>query len=368
MTGMLLGSSFWGAVTDKYGRKTALTLAAILIGYFGFLSAFSPMYIWMAICRFLVGCSLAALPQTVVLYAEYLPMKARTGGLLLLAGYWAIGATFEVILAMLVMPTLGWRYLMAFSAMPVVFFPIFNRWMPESARFYLACGRYKEADAMLQMVAKDNRKPMLEGRLSSVDVTMVERGRVKDMLKPPHRTLSCLLNCLWFVGGLLYHGIALLLPTLLNKPDGCHGLLVAYVFMQYLGRKPSLAITNLLFAACLFICNICMTRLYLTGLMFVARAMIAGAFQSLFIYTAESYPTNIRAIGMGVAAGTAKVGSLITPFIAQVLIGYSAHLTFTLYGVMAVIAAVIALFLPFETLGRAMVVSSIGLKSGRERW
>ncbi|GFO02437.1 synaptic vesicle 2-related protein [Plakobranchus ocellatus] len=395
MTGMMLGSSYWGSLTDKYGRKTALTLATVLIGYFGFLSAFSPMYIWMIICRFLVGCCLAALPQTAVLYSEFLPTKARPAGLLFLGIFWALGAAFEVILAMLVMPTLGWRYLMAFSAAPVMLFPIFNPWMPESARFYMTCGRYHEAEAMLKMVAKDNKKPMLEGTLSTDDIKPVERGRVRDMLKPPHRTLSCsdilkdektfcFVECRAFTDedykDLIVTAFADLPGSDILKDEKtfcfveCRafteedykdlivtafadlpGLLVAFVFLQFFGRKSSMAISNFLAATCLLISNICMTRLYLTGFLFVARAMIAGGYQVLFIYTTESYPTNIRAVGMGVTSAAAKLGSLITPFIAQVLSGYSASLTFSLYGVMALLATVVALVLPFDTRGRAMV-------------
>ena len=41
--------------------------------------------------------------------------------------------------------------------------------MPESARYYMACGNVKDADKMLEMVARDNGKPMLTGELASVD-------------------------------------------------------------------------------------------------------------------------------------------------------------------------------------------------------
>ncbi|GFR77090.1 synaptic vesicle 2-related protein [Elysia marginata] len=169
MTGMMLGSSYWGSITDKYGRRTALALATTLIGYFGFLSAFSPMYTWMAIIRFLVGCCLAALPQTATLYSEYLPTKNRPAGLLFLAIFWSVGAAAEVILAMLVMPTLGWRYLMAFSAVPVLLFPIISPWLPESARYYLACGRNNDAERMLEMVARNNNRPALPGKVTTLD-------------------------------------------------------------------------------------------------------------------------------------------------------------------------------------------------------
>ncbi|GFO10484.1 synaptic vesicle 2-related protein [Plakobranchus ocellatus] len=247
MVGMASGSSFWGYVSDKHGRKTALMLASSLIGYFGILSAFSPMYLWMAMCRFLVGCCLAALPQTVTLYSEYLPTQSRGAGIMFLEVsffkseeiFFAIGAAVEVTLAMIVMPRLGWRYLMAFSAIPVLFFPILGPWLPESARFLLTCGHRREAVAMLERVAKDNGKTMLKGKLSSVDLEGEERGSFKGLYKPSIRKLTCLLNALWFLLGFSYYGMALLLPTLLNKPDGCHGTDIEVLTKNYCSVKCS---------------------------------------------------------------------------------------------------------------------------------
>ena len=36
--------------------------------------------------------------------------------------FWALGTVFEVLLAILVMPTLGWRWLLALSTVPLLIF------------------------------------------------------------------------------------------------------------------------------------------------------------------------------------------------------------------------------------------------------
>lgn len=38
--------------------------------------------------------------------------------------FWALGTVFEVLLAILVMPTLGWRWLLAFSTVPLIIFAL----------------------------------------------------------------------------------------------------------------------------------------------------------------------------------------------------------------------------------------------------
>lgn len=91
----------------------------------------------------------------------------------------------------------------------------------------------------------------------------------------------------------------------------------------------------------------------MTVLIFIARAFIAGGFQAAYVYTPEVrrlpglsdvfllflalskiknqiqptqffflnlqvYPTATRALGLGMSSGMARVGALITPFVAQV--------------------------------------------------
>lgn len=91
----------------------------------------------------------------VTLYAEFLPMKSRATCILLIEVsctiipliydlprkhsrqigvlynlvfvfqvFWAVGTVFEVLLAILVMPTLGWRWLLGLSTIPLFIFAI----------------------------------------------------------------------------------------------------------------------------------------------------------------------------------------------------------------------------------------------------
>lgn len=40
--------------------------------------------------------------------------------------FWSIGAVLEVLLAFLIMPSLGWRWLLGFSSLPVAIFICFS--------------------------------------------------------------------------------------------------------------------------------------------------------------------------------------------------------------------------------------------------
>jgi MFS family permease len=120
--GMGLSSPFWGKLCDTYGRKTSLILSTFFLFYFGALSTFSPIFIWLLILRGLVGFGIGGAPQSTTLFAEFLPSKHRAKCIVMGNLFWSIGTCFEVVLAILVMPTLGWRWLLGLSSLPLLVF------------------------------------------------------------------------------------------------------------------------------------------------------------------------------------------------------------------------------------------------------
>ena len=152
--GTTLTSPLWGVMADKYGRRQILTVSTFFLGYFAFLSSFSPTFTWMLLLRFLVGIYLAAVPQALTLYAEYMPTPARGRAILILSFYWAIGSSFEALLAWAIMtPNLGWKYLLAISSLPLVIVFAVSFFMPESLLYLAATGQKKRVEKTLKLVS-----------------------------------------------------------------------------------------------------------------------------------------------------------------------------------------------------------------------
>ena len=61
--GMLLSSSIWGILADKYGRRAVLVVSIAFLFYFGVLSAAAPSFGWMLFLRYLVGFYIGGVPQ-----------------------------------------------------------------------------------------------------------------------------------------------------------------------------------------------------------------------------------------------------------------------------------------------------------------
>ncbi|XP_063067142.1 synaptic vesicle 2-related protein-like [Engraulis encrasicolus] len=306
--GMMLSSSLWGNISDKYGRKWGLILCMAWTLYYGLLSCFAPVYGWILILRGLVGFGIGGAPQSVTLYSEFLPSKSRATCIILIEIFWALGAVFEVLLAMLVMPTLGWRWLLAFSTAPLVVF------------------------IGLCFVSSQSHRLVMHSRKAKVEP-------------------SCSLECSYLT---LADYKDLLWTTLAEFP----GLFITLWVIDRLGRRKSMVLCFVAFSICILPLYACIGRVPLTIFIFIARAFITGGWQAAYVYTPEVYPTVTRAVGIGTSSGLARVGALLTPFVAQVLLRSSVYLTLSVYCVCSLLAAVAAWFLPIETAGRGMQEST----------
>ncbi|XP_031570462.1 synaptic vesicle 2-related protein-like isoform X2 [Actinia tenebrosa] len=387
--GMMIGSSFWGWIADSLGRFPTVIVSAAWIFYFGLLSAFSPHYYWIISLRCLVGFGIGGSPQSTTLLSEFLPAKSRAICILSLAIFWAIGSTFTVAVAMAVMPTLGWRWLLAILSLPLLIFLIMSKWLPESVRFYLAAGDREKAIQVLKQCSRINKKELPPGELKDAN-TNKPRGRIVDLFLGGQWKTTILLWIIWFNLAFSYYGIVLTTTELYQSYSetgkcgekskagiadcGCSlltmrdyidmmwttlaefpGIIVTMLIIDYLGRKKTAAIEFLATVIFYVLLMFCSGRGFMTFCIFGVRGFISGAFQTFFVYTPEVYPTINRALGLGCCSAISRIGAMLTPFVAQVLLKVSAKLALGMYAFLSAISIIATLLLPIETGGRAMV-------------
>lgn len=132
------------------------------------------------------------------------------------------------------------------------------------------------------------------------------------------------------------------------------GYFIAGLVIDIIGRIPTLAIS---FALCGigFIASMYPLGFYLgVCATMVCRGSIAAAFNTIWIYTPEAYPTKIRATGMGLGSSSARVAGILTPFVAKAFIEIYYFLPFLIYIAAAFSGVVASILLPVETKGRAL--------------
>uniref|UniRef100_A0A8C9RDA8 SVOP-like n=1 Tax=Scleropages formosus TaxID=113540 RepID=A0A8C9RDA8_SCLFO len=417
--GFMICGVLSGYVADKYGRWKVVTGGFVLSSYFSLLTSFAPSYVWFIFLRSLVGCGVAGTSQGFVLKTEFIPAKYRAWLLPLSSIFWMVGSMLIIILGLTVVPTMGWRWMIRFSVVPsIVLLGLFQvswtprrqcsrnpqptlltlpspwgQFIPESARFNVSEGNVKAAVATLERIARMNKASLPEGNL--VEPPETERGNYYILVSPPFRRTSLILWYSWFVASFSYYGSVLSSSELLEKNLLCvtdsdeeHNikhvqeealcycipfgsadyvtLLISCLgevaliplnigLLNVVGRKRSMIIMLLCSAVFFMLVNICTSMVGFTVLLFLLRSLVSMNFNVVYIYTAEVYPTVVRSLGMGFCTSFSRIGGMIAPFIAQVLMSKSVVLALMPFAVACVVCAVGIALLPIETRGRALL-------------
>ncbi|XP_068609300.1 synaptic vesicle 2-related protein-like [Brachionichthys hirsutus] len=395
--GMIIGSPLWGNVFDKLGRRVGLISSMCWTLFYGLLSAFAPAYTWVLLLRGLVGFGIAGCSQSVTLYSEFLPIKMKGPRIMIMKVFWSFGTVMEVLLAIWIMPRLGWRWLLGVSVLPKAIFVCFSFWLPESPHFDLMAGNTEKVMLTLQRVAKENGQTMLQGKV----IPQIEnnRGQIKDLFAPQYWRATLLLWFIWFAAAFSYYGLILLTTELFQSGDPCGrtqrtedehvcflecqyltltdykdllwttlaefpGVLFFLLMVDRIGRKISLALCFFMFSLFILPLHACVGRVVLTIFIFIARAFIAGGFQLVFVYTPQVFPIKNRALAVGTCNAVGRAGSLVTPFVSEVMLRKSFNLTLSAYFVCSLLAGIACLMLPNKTLSAALQESKLDNEDG----
>ncbi len=132
------------------------------------------------------------------------------------------------------------------------------------------------------------------------------------------------------------------------------GLIIVLILIDILGRKWTMAIQCVASTISFLLLFVCSSKIVLSLFLFLIRAFTSGLFKTVHIYTTEIYPTYTRAFGIGFCSFAARIGGILTPYFAQVLLYTSFEATILIYAGSCLVMAVLALVLPIETKGRAL--------------
>ncbi|XP_004522740.1 synaptic vesicle 2-related protein isoform X2 [Ceratitis capitata] len=327
--GMMISPTFWSQLSDRYGRKSALTFCGVLLVLYGLLSSVAPNFTWLIILRGLVGFSIGCVPQSVTLYAEFLPSKHKGKCVVLMD------------------------------------------WLTESARFHTLNGNNDKAVQVLNQIAKDNNRQMLIGRLAT-DFETDSPLQMRTLFKPELRKKTLLLWFLWMSCAFCYYGLVLISAELFlkDKADAepnhkCSrfdtkdfmdlmwitfsefpGIFSTIAVIKRYGKKKTMALQFLIFSGCVSLLTVTKSRIYTTSVLFIARGVISGLFQAAYIYTPEIYPNNLRSLGVGGCSTIARIGAMATPFVSQVLLQSSSSGALFVYSLVGLSAAAVCIILP----------------------
>ena len=340
--GMALGAVISGTIADRIGRKLVFSLTVILYSLATGACALSWNYESLMIFRFLVGFGLGGeLPVAATLMTEYAPTRLRGRFIVLLESFWGLGWLAAACIAYLLIPQYGWQIAFFIGALPAVYVFMIRLHMPESVRYLISRNRIREAQEIVLMLEK---KLHVASKPFDKELSQVEKG-TSTVAEPKFSSLwsgmfarrTLMLWLAWFGINFSYYGIFMWLPSIVFQQGFTVVKTFEYVLIMTLaqlpgyycaawlvdviGRKYTLSLFLLISGVASYFFGNAATPGELLAWGATMSFFNLGAWGVLYTYTPELYPTAIRALGSGWAAGFGRIGSMIAPAMVGMMIG-----------------------------------------------
>lgn len=368
LIGMALGAVISGTVADRIGRKKVFTITVLLYSIASAFCALSWNYQSLLVFRFLVGFGLGGeLPVAATLVSEYAPSRVRGRFIVLLESFWGLGWIAAACIAYFFIPVYGWRMAFLIGALPALYVCLIRLHMPESVRYLLTRGRVDEARQIVLSLEKQLHVPSALFTGETEPVPVVAKASFRELWKKPFMSRTIMLWLVWFGINFSYYGIFMWLPSLVFQQGFTVVKTFEYVLIMTLaqlpgyycaawlvdkiGRKYTLSAFLLFSGVASYFFGHASTAATLMMWGSVMSFFNLGAWGVLYTYTPEQYPTAIRALGSGWAAGFGRFGGMAAPMMVGALLARSFGFASVFYMFALVFAAV------------AVIVLSLGIES-----
>ncbi|XP_075554170.1 solute carrier family 22 member 7-like [Dermacentor variabilis] len=331
-----------GHYADRVGRRPVLCAAVVVLALSSLATCLvRSLYAFVAL-RVVTGAasSVAEVTSTLILF-EVTPRCGRTAfttlafcGLSMLGPFW---------LSMAARFTYDWRSVQASLALPAALLVLATFWMEESPRWLVVTWRFAEAERVVFWAARVNGLNVDELRpLFGEVVENVKNRRGGFPATPPGppsfwdllrcscvRSRSFIAFGCWFFA---LQGAVCMRPRGRLRGLGEVELLMAYVMapllalhyglMKAWGRRRTLALSMTLvslLATALAVVIVLEHWFLFKLIMTVAMLALLCVFATLFVYTAEVFPTVVRGAGYGGATVCGRLGVLVAVAVRYVV-------------------------------------------------
>ncbi len=362
--GVLFGSIFLSMLADRIGRRPVLVGACLFFSVVSILTGLTQTVPQLLAMRFIAGLALGSImPNAMALVGEYASRGARVPLMIVVGNGFTAGAAIGGFVAFWLIPRFGWRSVFFFGgAVPLVIGIFMLFLLPESLQFLAL--HSKDPQKLRKWILRINPAAAAAG---TQYVVREERRKGVSFIKlfqEGYAVRTVLLWTVYFMNLLNLYFLSSWLPTVatpLVKAAGISGgyALLLGTALQIGGVLGSLVLgllvsrfgfvkilTTFFATAALCIANIGLPGLSLALLfvvVFVAGMGIVGGQSAVNALAATLYPTDLRSTGVGAGLGIGRIGSIVGPTVAGILLGlhWTTHQLFLAAAVPALIAAVV---------------------------
>jgi MFS transporter, putative metabolite:H+ symporter len=375
--GQAIGALFFGYLAERIGRIPTARLTIALIAVMSLACAFTTNYQELFWCRFVEGIGLGGeIPVASAYISEILRAERRGGSFLSYQMIFPVGLLGAGIAGTAVVPTLGWQWMFVLGALPAFVALVLRRTCPESPRWLASRGRLAEADAIVtrieRIVSRDGAVDLSPPRPLAAPPT-TGKTRWQELFQERYRARTLLVWVLWAATYLISQGLQSWIPTVYREvyhlslqqslnyavaaPVGTVlGSILCATVIDRVGRR-------LWFIAAFLLLTAGLVELWTVGADTAVGMLIGYGFcslwtgslsMSIFLYTAEIYPTRMRALGVSWATFWLRIAATAGPLmVGFILPRWGIGGVFLVFALVALIGFAAALFM-IETSRRVL--------------
>ncbi|MGD6755952.1 MFS transporter [Streptomyces sp. BH105] len=374
--GAFAGGVLAGYLADRLGRRrtmlTCVTLycAAVL----GCVFAQGPWHLLVARTAAHFGAQGMAVVAIVVL-TEFVPAAARGRLQTYKVAAGSLGIPVAAWAGYFLVPhwTWGWRLVFALGLFGVVFAWLIRRWVPESPRWLAARGELAAADDIVRSIERQCGVPApppddLPAAAAAASTTAApstaaapapDHPKVGELLNRANRRNFLVVATMWVTGLLAYSAYNTWTPTLLSETGldlddtlllsavlataAPLGALVAVPLIDRWDRRRSQLVLGSLTAATLLLFGFVRAPVAVLALGVLVSLFFQMAVPFLQVYSAEVFPTRVRALGSGTANALSRIFNFAAPMLVATLYegaGYTA--VFVLLAALSAVGGLVA--------------------------
>ncbi|KAJ4834557.1 hypothetical protein Tsubulata_923720 [Turnera subulata] len=354
--GSILGSALYGSLGDGFlGRKRTMLLSCILTSITCFITSLSPNLWIYALFRFANGFARSGIETScIVLAAEAVGRKWR--GQVGQFGFFFYTVGFISLPVMAYLTRHNWRDLYRImSLLPLVYSLLMFPLISESPRWLLVRGRSEEALEVLRKFARVNGKDLPQNL--SLTIPLISKAGVDQTAKRMVMVMTA-----GFGVGFVYYGVQLNVENLdfnlyvavaINALIQIPSIVIDSVLLSFTSRRLLFSVSAFLAGVSCILCtrfsggndtnpNGSWAQLTTEAIGFMATST---AFDVLYIYCIELFPTNIRNFAASMMRQALMLGASVAPWL--VVVGrFSPSLSFIIFGILSILSGLVTLWLP----------------------
>lgn len=361
--GMMFGAMVLGTLSDRIGRRWALSIGVLLFSVFTAAAGFTKDPVSFSVVRFIAGLGIGGvLPVIVAQMVEYSPKKIRSLMTALMTSGYALGGILAAVLGKQLIGEYGWQVVFIAAGAPVLLVPFILKLVPESMTYLISRRRTDE----LAEVARHLQPQVKHPSDAQFIVPTGDRvaGAPVARLFQDGRGLSTVLFWIAFFSGLfMVYALSSWLTKLMAMAGYSLGSALSFVIALNVGAivgavgggwladkfriKWVLVGMYALGGVLLYLMTLqtsTETRYLIIG---AIGACTTGAQLVAYAYCGQFYPMAIRSTGIGMASGVGRLGAIAAPLLIGQIVALKLPLeqNFLAIGAFGILGAIALAFI-----------------------